>query len=90
MSLGPQDALPQTCEAHRLPLVHVGVCTQGCAIDFAAALPQSPLSESDQVAIIRHEMVMSHVRHGFSRSEAMQVLCTIISASVMKGSGGSG
>jgi len=55
---------------------------------MTAPMPPSPLSVLDQGAACQHESVLSWQAAGFSRSEAMQLLCCIIQAGIMKGSGG--
>ena len=82
------------CTDHKLPWSvategeHAGrvTCPAGC--EMTAPMPPSPLSVLDQGAACQHESVLSWQAAGFSRSEAMQLLCCIIQASIMKGSGG--
>jgi len=46
-----------------------------------------PLTYLEQGAAERHELVASHEAAGFSRSEAMQILCCVVYASIMKDKG---
>ena len=85
------------CPDHGVPLLSVpdeqGTlrCPRpGCFFAFGTGKDQmlaqsSPLTYLEQGAAQRHELVRSHEAAGFSRSEAMQVLCTVIAASIMKG-----
>ena len=41
----------------------------------------------EQSAVQQHEFVCSREAAGFSRTEAMQLLCCIVQATIMKGSG---
>jgi hypothetical protein len=92
------ESLMFTCPEHGhalLPLPadpHLLRCPEdGCEMSFrlgaADGFPLSPLSLLEQGAAQHHELVLAHEGAGFSRSEAMQVLCTVISAGIMKGSG---
>ena len=49
--------------------------------------PTSPLTVLEQGVAERHEIVRVHEAGGFSRSEAMQILCTTITATIMKDRG---
>ena len=46
-----------------------------------------PMTLIEQGAAAHHELVLSYEAAGFSRSEAMQIVCTVITALLMKGSG---
>lgn len=65
---------------------------QDCEFGFGglpegAAFPLSPMTSLEQGAAAQHEFVRSREAAGFSRSEAMQLLCCVVSATIMKGSG---
>jgi hypothetical protein len=49
----------------------------------------SPLTYLEQGAAQRHELVRAHEAVGFSRSEAMQVMIAVITATIMKDRGDS-
>ena len=51
------------------------------------ALPSSPLTPLGEGAAAHHELVLTYTAAGFTRTEAMQVLCCVISASMMKDKG---
>jgi hypothetical protein len=89
MSEGP---VTEVCPAHQLPFAPFGpgqmACPAGCVTDAPPLFPVSPMSSLEVGAAQRHELVVAHEKAGFSRPEAMQVLCTFITATVMKGSGG--
>jgi hypothetical protein len=53
------------------------------------AMPPSPIGPLGQTAVDHNELVGLYQAAGFSRSEAMQVLCCVITAGIMKGSGSS-
>lgn len=92
------DSLMISCPRHCAPLLAdhedlgrlfcpMGDCGTEVRVAATDGLPLSPLTQFEQGAAQHHELVLAHEGAGFSRSEAMQVLCTIISAGIMKGSG---
>lgn len=94
------EAFAITCPQHACvlvpdPLDPVRLCCPdaGCDNEVRITVPDaglflsSPLTMLEQGAAQHHELVLAHVAAGFSRTEAMQILCCIISASIMKGSG---
>lgn len=94
------ESLVITCPDHQCPLLPSpadpvmlycpeGDCDTSVRISApeAAVFPASPLTHLEQGAVQHHELVRAHEAAGFSRSEGMQVLCCIISASIMKGGG---
>jgi hypothetical protein len=68
------------CRNFRIP----GLCPH---VAPELSFPSSPLTILEQNAAMEHELVVSRERAGFSRSEAMQILCTALTAVIMKGSG---
>ena len=67
------------------------VCPDGdCFHEFrfagGPAFP-SPLTPLGEGAAAHHELVLTYQAAGFTRTEAMQVLCCVISASMMKDKG---
>jgi hypothetical protein len=90
------DSLALTCPQHEAVLIPSPVqagmlmcpdATCTTVVCLSGTAPSSPLTYLEQGAAERHELVRAHEMAGFSRSEAMQVLCTTISASIMKDSG---
>jgi hypothetical protein len=95
------DRLVITCPEHGCPLVPsladpvMLYCPQDAACDTSVRIfasdaplfPSSPMTELEQGGAQQHEFVLSRVAAGFSRTEAMQILCCIVSAGIMKGSG---
>ena len=49
--------------------------------------PVSPLTPLGEGAAGHHELVLTYQAAGFSRTEAMQILCCVISAGIMKDRG---
>lgn len=45
-------------------------------------LPSDPLPKLLADAVQQHELVLTYVAAGFSRAEAMQLLCTMVAAAV--------
>ena len=85
-----------TCAAHEAVLIPSPVqqgmlmcpdATCATVVCLSGGPPASPLTYLEQGAAERHELVCAHERAGFSRTEAMQVLCTTITASIMKDRG---
>ena len=94
------DSMMITCPAHSCPLIpsflvpgDLACPEQDCGtvihitIPDDAGFPPSPLTSLEQGAAAHHELVLSYEAAGFSRSEAMQIVCTVITALLMKGSG---
>jgi len=94
------DMLQITCPEHETTLVpshiHPGMlmcpdasCATVICILPPEGTPSDPLTYLEQGAAQRHELVRAHEAVGFSRSEAMQVMLTVVTATIMKGSGDS-
>lgn len=92
------DSLLIMCPGHGCPLMPdhddpgrlrcpEGACVNEVRIGAADGFPFSPLTSLEQGAATHHELVLSYERTGFSRSESMQILCTIITAHIMKDRG---
>jgi hypothetical protein len=94
------ESLLLTCQAHGQPLIPgispPGVLTcpeAGCRTAVTIAplgppgMPSAPLTPLAAQAAAHHELVLGHEAAGFSRTEAMQVLCAVIQAAIMRGSG---
>jgi|SRR5215472_18420026 len=92
------DSLLLSCPEHQIALsadsddpgrlfCPMGACANEVRIGAAGGFPFSPLSQLEQSAAQHHELVLAHEAAGFSRPEAMQVLCCIIHAGIMRGSG---
>ena len=93
------DSLVIMCPEHRCPLVPSPAdpvmlfCPQDDDCDTSVRLsvpdgfPSSPLTPLGEGAAAHHELVLTYQAAGFSRTEAMQVLCCVISASMMKDKG---
>jgi hypothetical protein len=91
------DRLTITCPAHNAPLTPLPggdpaalYCPQiGCmtCIRVSSGEPWSPVSPLEQNAVMQHELVLSRQSAGFTRAEAMQILCAVIHASIIRGSG---
>lgn len=92
------DSLALTCPEHEAVLIPSPVqagmlmcpdaaCVVVVRLELPGGSPLSPLTYLEQGAAERHELVRVHEGAGFSRTEAMQVLCVTITASIMKGSG---
>jgi hypothetical protein len=81
------------CPEHGDPLVPSGPGSlrcpaDGCEFGFGfGTLGIPPLTPLAEGAAGHHELVLTYQAAGFSRTEAMQVLCCIISASFMKDKG---
>jgi hypothetical protein len=90
------ESMALTCPQHDAVLIPSPVqagmlmcpdATCATVVCLSAGGPPSPMTFLEQGAAERHELVCAHERAGFSRSEAMQVLCTTITASIMKDRG---
>jgi len=88
------DTSPLRCPAHQAGLVPsaaqpgVLMCPDSrCNFVFGSALVSSPLTPLGEGAAGHHELVLTYEAAGFSRTEAMQILCCVISASIMKDKG---
>jgi hypothetical protein len=57
------------------------------AVPEGAAFPFSPMTSLEQGAAAHHELVRTYESAGFTRTEAMQILCTTITATIMKDRG---
>jgi hypothetical protein len=91
------DSLMLTCPLHERPLVPSPVpgglvcpetgCLTAVRIGVPGGLFSSPLTPLGEGAAGHHELVCTYQAAGFTRTEAMQVLCCLISASIMKDKG---
>jgi hypothetical protein len=90
------DSLQITCPEHEAALIpsHVQpgmlMCPDASCATVICILPAGfppALTSLEQSAAANHELVLVHEGAGFSRAEAMQVLCSVITATIMKGSG---
>ena len=89
------DSFAITCPVHEAVLVPSPVAPTmlrcpdtTCATIISVPVPlSSPLTVLEQGVAERHEIVRVHEAGGFSRSEAMQILCTTITATIMKDRG---
>jgi hypothetical protein len=93
------ESLLLTCQNHMQPLVPASVpgvlacpeagCLTAVGITPASGLrsPSPPLTPLGAQAAGYHELMLSCEAAGFSRAEAMQVLCCTIQAMIMRGSG---
>ena len=90
------DSLALTCPEHEAALIPSTVqpgmlmcpdATCSTVVCLSGTAPASPLTYLEQGAAQRHEIVRAHEAAGFSRSEAVQILCTTITATIMMGSG---
>jgi hypothetical protein len=90
------ESLALTCPEHDAALVPSTIqpgmlmcpdATCATVVCLSGSAPSSPLTYLEQGVAERHEMVRVHEAGGFSRSEAMQILCTTITASIMKDRG---
>ena len=93
------DSIVITCPEHGCPLLPsvadlvMLYCPQdpGCDTSVRISAPDGPMSSPltylEQGAAERHELVTSHEAAGFSGSEAMQILCCVVYASIMKDKG---
>lgn len=94
------DSLMITCPEHGTALIPSGpaddpgalacpdaTCATAVRIAIPDGTPFSPLTMLEQSAVQQHEFVCSREAAGFSRTEAMQLLCCIVQATIMKGSG---
>jgi hypothetical protein len=92
------DPVTITCPAHSALLVPdlldlpgtFGCPEPDCGTSIRITFPDDlggGLTFLEQGAAQRHEFVLAHQAAGFSRSEAMQALGFIITATIMKGSG---
>ena len=92
------DSFAITCPVHETVLIPSPVqptmlmCPDTtCATIISVPVPNGalppPLTYLEQGVAERHEMVRVHEAGGFSRTEAMQILCTTITVSIMKDRG---
>lgn len=92
------ESMAITCPEHQTVLIPSPVqdgmlmcpnatCSTVIFLSAPPGPPASPLTYLERGAAERHELVCTHESVGFSRSEAMQVLCTTITASIMKDRG---
>lgn len=92
------DSFAITCPVHETVLIPSPVqptmlmcpdttCATIISVPVLNGPPVSPLTYLEQGVAERHEMVRVHEAGGFSRTEAMQILCTTITASIMKDMG---
>jgi hypothetical protein len=67
------------------------ICPEGdCGTAIHITAPEADvLTYLEQGAAQRHELVRAHEAVGFSRSEAMQVMIAVITATIMKDRGDS-
>lgn len=95
------DSLMMTCPQHGTVLIPshtqpgILMCSDpvcpvvvSIAVPPAAGMPLSPLTQLEQGAAAHNELVCSYEHAGFTRTEAMQILCCVITAAFMKGSAG--
>jgi hypothetical protein len=92
-----------TCPEHNLSLVpgdpgRLRCPEDGCFFGYIAdrdlafapsaqRFPSSPLTPLGEGAAAHHELVLTYQAAGFTRTEAMQVLLCVITASMMKDKG---
>ena len=92
------DSFAITCPVHEAVLVPSPVaptmlmcpdttCATIISMPAPTRLLSSPLTVLEQGVAERHEIVRVHEAGGFSRSEAMQILCTTITATILKDRG---
>jgi hypothetical protein len=86
----PEGPVNEVCPAHHLPFAPSGpglvACGAGCVMPLP--FPASPLTSLGQGATGHNELVLTYQAAGFSRVEAIQILCCVIQAGIMRGSGG--